>query len=484
MKNIIKILIAAGVVVLAGIIVVVLFITGILGGSGGKPDKTVSDPEPTRSTSPRPSTSPSPSPTATTPPSPIAPSPTTPTPAPSPEPHSPGISGSGGETTVRDKAELDFTPDRSGVWVIRTSDNGDVDPYLTLLDARGDEITYDDDSAGNLNAMIVIYLDAGKQYTIVAETYERDGTSYTVSAKPAEVIAGGGDSMRVQGSAGYSFTPNESGLWEFRTSNNTGDPYLEIYDAEGWYVASDDDSAGDFNAVITQQLEAGDVYCIIAKEFWEQTDTFTLTVAKSTGGRGDGEAATISGGDVESVRVDAPDELEFTPDVEGIWIIYTTDNGGSDPYLSIYDTDGSLLYEDDDGWGDEYDAMLVVILAEGDTYTIEADLWDDSRATYTLVAVSPTDILTVGDLRVYSTSGYRFIPDRSGTYVLRTTDCYPYDPFIHVYNYLGEYIDGDDDSGGELNAQLTIYLNAGEVYHILVAFYEGIGSCVFSITGG
>ena len=479
MKNIVNILIAAGVVVLAGIIVVVLFLTGILGG-GGKPSPVIEEPEPTRPTSsPSPSQTPATAPASNTP----APIPPTTTPDPSPEPEAPSISGSGGEARLDGVTSLEFTPDRGGVWVIRTVDSGDNDPDLTIKDSRGFEIAYDDDSAGDYDALVVVYLDAGSTYTIIAGLYGGDTGSFTVSAKPAEVISGGGDSVRVQGSTGYSFTPNESCVWEFRTSNNTGDPFLELYDSDGWYVDSDDDGAGDLNAVFTHELVAGDTYLILARNLGVASDTFILTVSQSAGNRGEGEAAQIYGGDVESVRVDAPDELEFTPDVEGIWIIYTTDNGGCDPYLSIYDTDGSLIYEDDDGWGDDYDSMLVVILAEGATYIIDADLWEDS-GSYTLVAQSPTAILTVGDLRVYSTSGYIFVPDRSGTYILRTTDCENYDPFLHVYDAFGELIDGDDDGGDGLNALLSIYLEAGEVYHILVAFYEGIGSCVFSITGG
>lgn len=472
MKNIINILMAAGAVVLVGIIVVLLFLTGVL-PPGQKGGVTLSDPDPVQSTTPSPSRTPQTS-------TPEAPSPAL-TPSPPPAPAGMAIPGGGGELRINNQSEVQFTPDRGGVWVLRTFDSSG-DPYLELKDQSGREIAYDDDGAGDLDSLIAIELDGGAEYTIIAGFYG-DGAQggYTLSAQPAMVIPGAGGSVLVQGTTGYSFTPNESGPWEMRTYDNEDDPYLMLLDVRGGYITSDDDGGEGYNAHIAQHLDAGTTYCIIARNYDGSNGSFTLTVSPWE----DTDDTTLHDESVMSMRVDAPFAMPFIPHEDGIWVIYTSNNGDADPMLELYDAYGNLIADDDDGWsGDGLNAILTVFVYAGEEYTINCVVWGDTTGSYTLNIKSPVHIAAGDSINAINTSGFIFTPGRSGTYEFRTSNNGDDDPCLDIFDDEGDYIDSDDDGGDGLNSLLSVELNAGETYHLFLSFY-GVahGTCTVSVAG-
>jgi hypothetical protein len=202
-----------------------------------------------------------------------------------PLPDTPVTSGStiprgGGAVQVIGTTEFTFTPNESGMWEFRTSNNTG-DPLLELFDSTGTRIARDDDSGGGLNALIRHNLTAGQTYTVNARFFSTGTGSYTLTVSPPtqlQNIPAGGGSVQVSGTTEFSFTPNTSGVWELRTSNNTGDPLLELYDANRTQIARDDDGAGGLNALIRHNLVAGQTYIINAR-FWSTgTGSYTLTV--------------------------------------------------------------------------------------------------------------------------------------------------------------------------------------------------------------
>ena len=86
---------------------------------------------------------------------------------------------SAGDTAVSGHTMFTFTPESSGEWTIRTLDNVDCDPMLWLYDESGNLIAMDDDSGGDLNALITAHLEQGEQYIIRAGFFGPQGT-YTL----------------------------------------------------------------------------------------------------------------------------------------------------------------------------------------------------------------------------------------------------------------------------------------------------------------
>ena len=59
----------------------------------------------------------------------------------------------------------------------------------------------------------------------------------------------------------YTITPVEDGVWTF-TSASDSDTYGYLYDADGYYLASDDDSGYGNNFNMTYELKAGETYTV------------------------------------------------------------------------------------------------------------------------------------------------------------------------------------------------------------------------------
>ena len=59
----------------------------------------------------------------------------------------------------------------------------------------------------------------------------------------------------------YTFTPEASGIYYFKSFGETADPRLEICDSEGTEIASNDDAYG-YNFIASAELEAGETYTL------------------------------------------------------------------------------------------------------------------------------------------------------------------------------------------------------------------------------
>ncbi|MCL1895203.1 MAG: hypothetical protein FWG03_01505 [Clostridiales bacterium] len=192
------------------------------------------------------------------------------------------IPGSGGGTTQFRSAEYEFTPDESGIWLIRMTVTLDSFSDLEIIDKVGGFVAKSDGRLGNYNSFIATHLWAGETYTInaVKHTYSA-GTpgDYTLTVSLAEAIPGGGGEVRVEEITVYTFVPGRSGEWTFRTSENGDcDPSLVVHDLDSVFIFYDNDGAGDKNALITEHLEAGTLYLVNAYMRPNETGSYTLTV--------------------------------------------------------------------------------------------------------------------------------------------------------------------------------------------------------------
>ena len=192
------------------------------------------------------------------------------------------IPGSGCEITGFDSAEYKFTPGESGIWLIRMTVTRDSFSDLEIIDKVGGFVAKSDGRLGDYNSFIATHLWAGEAYTInaVKHTYSAGSPGdYTLSVSLAEAIPGGGGEARVDRITVFTFVPDRSGEWTFRTSENDGcDPSLVVHDLDEVFIFYDNDGAGDKNSLIAEHLEAGRLYLVNAYMGVNEEGSYTLTV--------------------------------------------------------------------------------------------------------------------------------------------------------------------------------------------------------------
>jgi hypothetical protein len=186
-----------------------------------------------------------------------------------------------------------------------------------------------------------------------------------------------------------------------------------------------------------------------------------------------------------TVQVDEETFFAFIPDQTGFWALYTTDNGGDDPYLTVLDPDGEVVGIDDDS-GEDLNAFLIIYLVEGIEYQIRAGFFGDVSYGYQMTiekSYLPSIPSIGGVARVTEATAFLFTPSNTGTWVFGTSHNENHDPMLGIYDVHRNLIKEDDDSGDELNALITIDLEAGVVYIVVVRFFMAdTGSCLLTVT--
>ncbi len=175
------------------------------------------------------------------------------------------------------------------VTILLESDALSMDPFLNLYTSDREIILQDDDSAGELNAIIENFaLPADDTYTIEVTTAYGDGGgeyrltlvgaalddaavgSATVSGDMIEIGDTVTGNLPLGESLDYTFV-GEAGdevTIELVSDQLTFDPYLELRSADGDVLAEDDDSAGGLNALIEDfELPEDGEYRIVVRTF-------------------------------------------------------------------------------------------------------------------------------------------------------------------------------------------------------------------------
>ena len=266
--------------------------------------------------------------------------------------------------------------------------SGNLDSYLVVYDAYPSQnpLTYDDDSAGNANAMIASYsLPYTGYYYIVATRYGRETGSSTGNYQ-LSLSAGGSVPPVVGGTSGqqggelvygsvvtgavttavsetvYSFYGQAGNVVTIEMLGLSGnlDSYLVVYDAYPSQnpLTYDDDSAGNANAMIASySLPYTGYYYIVATRYGRETGSSTGNyqlslsaggsvppVVGGTSGQQGGEQAFMCNG------VEVPESTLVTfEDVRPGFTYQVTVLGldGFDPVIALEAEDGSGMCNDD-----------------------------------------------------------------------------------------------------------------------------------------
>ncbi len=453
------------------------------------------------------------------------------------------------------------------------------DAYLILLDSNLREMATDDDSAGNRNARISTVVSPGT-YIIVAKPYRAALGDYTLSAeftpegapettpgaKPTcsvgvlrlgqpvsgtlsesdcrvrEILGRGDDSTRADQ---YRLTLPQSAAVTIDLRSTAFDAYLMLLDSNYAELATDDDSGGNRDARIVQNLDAGS-YIVLVKPLSSGVGSYTLEArtAAQTG-------AACRTADL-ALNTQVSGALSATDCLLRDLVSGSSDDSYADPYRVVIPQRGTLTIDlrssdidaflhlleanrrqitTDDDSGSGHDARIIRELSPG-TYIIVANSYRRALGRYTLrtafaplgaatpapyAAAKPTppptakpappptvtcpaaDIglnatatgaLRETDCRLRDILGggdnsradqYRLEITQRGTLTIDMRST-ELDSFILLYRIPLQKVASDNDSGGGRNARIAQTLEPGRYLIIINSLLPGFGSYTLQTT--
>lgn len=137
-----------------------------------------------------------------------------------------------------------------------------------------------------------LVFDGSTAITVVATPFDLGGAARPLALTPETVTLDDGYNVDI-----FKFTAPQDGFYSFKSAGgqiggtyysldgsvlerDTIDPWAELYDANGYYLAWDDDRGGNYNFAIFQQLKQGEaVYLVVGGYAWPQQADITVTAS-------------------------------------------------------------------------------------------------------------------------------------------------------------------------------------------------------------
>jgi hypothetical protein len=306
-------------------------------------------------------------------------------------------------------AELQASQDRwtffgeAGDMVTIAMNSTDFDAYLELLGPDETEVARDDDSGGNLNALIGAFsLPETGTYTIVARSFSSTAEgAYTLELElfdPGEVAEPGeiayGDSQRVVLSDPdgdrWTFSGEAGDMVTIAMNSDDFDAYLELLGPDKTEVARDDDSGGNLNALITGFiLPATGEYTIVARPFSMGSGLYTLELTRIDPGElvsvGTLEPGIIVQGELPTLLGERWDYAGAAGERISVLV-----GSQSDVYLELYDESGALLISTQETYTYGYALLDDFELPTAGEYTLAVrPRYADMFSEYSLMLGNP-----------------------------------------------------------------------------------------------
>ncbi len=420
-------------------------------------------------------------------------------------------------------------------------DGQTVDPLLSVYDAQGNQLAFNDDANGTLNSALRFVPQASGEAFVEARAFSSEATGayrLGVSAEPIPADDAGGDTnTRARANAGrttngnieyegdvdwYRFAARSGNRYQITLAgaggdSGLGDPVLRVLDSEGNELAMNDDSDGSLNSALEFIPRAnGDVFIEASGYGGSYTGAYRLNIAaerlprdsvgnsRTTGGRvnlGQTVNGTLdfpSDSDWYRVRLEEGQSYRFTLDASG-------DDPIGDPLIRLHDASGAEVGVDDDG-GEGLNSYLEFTAPSTGNYFVEASSFTgDATGGYTLSAHAgdiPADNTT--DASLSSEGDYRegmLAPAgdrdwyrldlaegqavRIGMQVTGTPDSIG-DPYLIVYGPDGAEITRDDDGGDNLDSYLEVQAATAGTYFVEARGFseDATGRYAINVVGG
>lgn len=422
---------------------------------------------------------------------------------------------------------------------VAREDGSALDPVLSVYDARGNQLAFNDDTNGLNSALRYAPSAAGDVFVEARAFSEEDTGAYRLSVAsevlPADAVGndsgtrarvspgrpvngtidyeGDVDSYRLDARRGHRYHITLAGAGE----NGLGDPYLVVADREGAELISNDDSEGLNSALEFIPTANGPVY-VQARAYGDgYTGAYTLNMTserlptdaiasdRMTRGRItigqslDGALDFPSDADWYRVRLTEGQSYRFTLSSG------SGENALGDPLLRVHNAAGEELAMDDDGGGNLNSYLEFTAPTTGNYYLEARGFSEEATGGYTLAARDgdiPADATT--DVSLSADGDYRegmLAPggDRDW-YRIELTEGQALriavnsaeagdalgDPYVILYDAGGGEVGRDDDGGDGLNAWLEYQAATAGTYYIEARGFieDAAGRYAVMITAG
>jgi hypothetical protein len=308
-------------------------------------------------------------------------------------------------------AELQASQDRwtffgeAGDVVTIAMNSTDFDAYLELYGPDEAELTRDDDSGGNLNALIGAFpLPVDGTYTIVARSFSSSAEgAYTLElslfdtgelGEPGEIAYGDLVSVMLSDSTGdrWTFAGVAGDVVTIAMNSDDFDAYLELYGPDEAELARDDDSGGSLNALITGfTLPATGDYTIVARPFSSGSGVYTLELTQIDPAEL-ASVGTLEPGIVVHSALSTPLGERWNYEGAAGERISVLVGSQSDVYLELYDESGALIASTQDTYTYGFAILDDFELPAAGEYTVAVrPRYSDAFIDYTLILGRPAE---------------------------------------------------------------------------------------------
>jgi hypothetical protein len=279
---------------------------------------------------------------------------------------------------------------------------GEIDTYMEVYGPDDPMVLLsENDDSFDSNAEVSVLAESGQRFWVLVRGYDETvGGSYsfhTESAsfegdpnEPDNTIEEANQLMVGYEPVGSYILPSEDEDWYFidivevPTGNTILsvetigmlDTFLDLYDADGMEMFSNDDGGEGDNARIDMFLESpGRFYVKVTHydksdqgEYQIYADFVNATPDQFEPDDSRGEAKTISFGESQVKNFTPSDDLDWvTFELFETRTVMITTSGDVDTFLKLFDRVGNMIAEDDDGGGD-YNANIERMLQRGQYY--------------------------------------------------------------------------------------------------------------------
>ncbi|MFN8531863.1 MAG: hypothetical protein U0670_24930 [Anaerolineae bacterium] len=396
------------------------------------------------------------------------------------------------------------SPGNETVNIVAHSVDGALDTTLTLQDATGTQLAFNDDHGSdrdlnNFDSLITQQeLRSAGTYSVVVSTFSGSGAGaveVTVETQAAVVpttssVKGsdtGTEPIVVQGQVGnnetysYSFngTAGETVTITARATDNSLDTVLELYGPSGESVADNDDHGTNDPALATYDSRVSNVrlsstgsYTVRVRGFAGASGSFELTIERSgtgntpsnnTNNNGpqtiDTVSDTLRSGDTYTYNLSANAGDVYTITAHGV-------DETMDTILELYDADGNYLTGNDDHSSNDpslntYDSRISrYIFQQSGDYLVDLSGYRDASGRFELtierVATGApvgegTDQIFTGQIQANGSFTQDFTV-QAGSYVTVTVRSLSneFDPSVALISPDGVLLESNEDVGNDL----------------------------------